>query len=419
MIKTKTQTGSIAQGTLDRLFNGVYNSTSTYGPYAYNPCLESIDTTTSDRRNKTNYVKHTKFFHWPTRPGGEVFDSSGSPLNSWKGSGWTPLYYGLFPGVFPSVSNMTVNPFSVRSLTSLQQDAARSLVPTFESGSVSLANFLYELKDFKRMFENWGKEVSFIKKNVLSRFYGNVRSIVWNDRHSIGTNLAANHLNLSFNILPGISDVKKIIKNIRTFDARYNKMVNFINKPVSRRYRTTCGTPKPAPIIIVQSSGYGDLTLEFDWVIQPFFCATSHIRYDIPRLGAWTKVAAAADSLGLNLNPQILWNAIPFSFVVDWFAKVGDLLGGFKQSNVKINTVVDDVSYSVKYRSRAKLTDYRAGINDLDLVLSIGEFQSYERWRGIYTPPDGLQPGSPGWEQGALGASLLTCITSSPKKLKR
>lgn len=62
------------------------------------------------------------------------------------------------------------------------------------------------------------------------------------------------------------------------------------------------------------------------------------------QLGRW-------DALGLNLNPSIIWNAIPWSFVVDWFARVGDFLDQAKIRNIEPLVSIDSFchSYKVEY----------------------------------------------------------------------
>jgi hypothetical protein len=63
---------------------------------------------------------------------------------------------------------------------------------------------------------------------------------------------------------------------------------------------------------------------------------------DLLKMGAWL------DSLGINMNPEIIWDLIPFSFVVDWFIKVGDWLEGFKVNHLNSSVTILDMCYSIK-----------------------------------------------------------------------
>jgi hypothetical protein len=60
---------------------------------------------------------------------------------------------------------------------------------------------------------------------------------------------------------------------------------------------------------------------------------------------------ALLDSLGVNFNPRTLWNAIPWSFVIDWFVKIGDWLNTFEVKWMKPTIQIMDLMCSVK-RSR-------------------------------------------------------------------
>jgi hypothetical protein len=54
------------------------------------------------------------------------------------------------------------------------------------------------------------------------------------------------------------------------------------------------------------------------------------------------------DQLGVNLNPQIIWNAIPWSFVVDWIANVGEYLSRFTLENMEPTINIMQYLWSVR-----------------------------------------------------------------------
>lgn len=60
------------------------------------------------------------------------------------------------------------------------------------------------------------------------------------------------------------------------------------------------------------------------------------------------RLGAALDTLGVNMNPAILWDLVPFSFVVDYFVGIGDWLERFKRTNLNLSFSVVDSCYSVK-----------------------------------------------------------------------
>lgn len=64
------------------------------------------------------------------------------------------------------------------------------------------------------------------------------------------------------------------------------------------------------------------------------------------------------DTFGVELNPQILWDAIPFSFVLDWFLGVGKFLSRFKVDALTLPILMTDsaVSYKEEYIVSSRLT---------------------------------------------------------------
>lgn len=48
------------------------------------------------------------------------------------------------------------------------------------------------------------------------------------------------------------------------------------------------------------------------------------------------------DSVGFEANPRILWDAIPFTFVVDWFFNVGKVLERFRFNALELPIVITD-----------------------------------------------------------------------------
>jgi hypothetical protein len=66
------------------------------------------------------------------------------------------------------------------------------------------------------------------------------------------------------------------------------------------------------------------------------FNATIDYSYKLPSMtDAEMRMLALADFFGLNLNPQIIWNAIPWSFVADWTTGIGQWLDQFSVSNIR------------------------------------------------------------------------------------
>lgn len=55
------------------------------------------------------------------------------------------------------------------------------------------------------------------------------------------------------------------------------------------------------------------------------------------------------DALGVNLNPAIIWNAIPWSFVIDWLVPIGKWLDSYKRLNLEPVVNIRRSLWSVKH----------------------------------------------------------------------
>jgi len=96
------------------------------------------------------------------------------------------------------------------------------------------------------------------------------------------------------------------------------------------------------------------------------------------------------DVLGVNLNPQIIWNAIPWSFVIDWLLSVGQWYGQFRRPATNLKVVILQYLWSVDI-DRISIVTRRANYNttgfpggNTSIAVSCRE-QSYAR---VATIPD-------------------------------
>jgi hypothetical protein len=76
---------------------------------------------------------------------------------------------------------------------------------------------------------------------------------------------------------------------------------------------------------------------------------------------------ALADALGLNWNPAIIWNAIPWSFVVDWVFGVSRWLDQFKVPLLEPVINIHRVLWSVQ-RERKIFVQNLVGSSDSSSV---------------------------------------------------
>jgi hypothetical protein len=123
-------------------------------------------------------------------------------------------------------------------------------------------------------------------------------------------------------------------------------------------------------------------------------------------------------SLGLELNPRIIWDLIPFSFVIDWFTNVGDVLDSMRIDALELPFEMLD--FCLSFRERLSITTQLTQANS---VFGLGSFVEpfvFDPWHteiSIFDryPMSPFIPGRPlvGWKQTTdhqitLGLNLIS-----------
>jgi hypothetical protein len=145
--------------------------------------------------------------------------------------------------------------------------------------------------------------------------------------------------------------------------------------------------------------------------------------YNFTQYGLQTAALGAyLDGLGVKLNPQIIWNAIPFSFCVDWVIGVNRFLSQFSWNNVNPKINIHRFLWSVKRERHIRVQKWAQGSAKFPQLLgnriSLPEVyeSSYRRTPGIPSKSSiqlsGLSP-----QEFTLGAAMI--IGSSPKRHHR
>jgi hypothetical protein len=184
---------------------------------------------------------------------------------------------------------------------------------------ISILNFLHELKDLKRMFHIWSRQLTTL------------------------LNIANGHLNLKYGWKPFIQDVVSIWNALHKSQKKLKKLLE--NEGKIRRFRTKLNSfGELFDVLPVDHGPYGGPTsircidnvqdgfvpiAALSYVKDPRVVVTCTIKYSygLPKISlAQAKLRALLGAFGLEIDPQIIWDAIPFSFVVDWFWRVGDWL---------------------------------------------------------------------------------------------
>jgi hypothetical protein len=299
------------------------------------------------------------------------------------------------------------------AILAFNEEAFDAMTPSFE-GEVQLTNFLLELTDLEVLFRlgtQWFRRAAFWR-DVL-KGSRKLRKLTLKELLSVSSKELANlHLTYAFGVRPFIADVHELYKSLAGYERNISSFLAKRRVPQVRHYQKT----------VVQDSGQqlgGSTyyTTRTDYTRSSVLNATMKYTYDCPDIKTISDHSKVLrDMLGLRFGLPQLWEAIPFSFVVDWFFRVQDFLDlHFQDPLWDINLTVIDFCVSAKSEIRTHGTIELKGSNCMEdpNIHDVGTFHHMKYVRTRQLPKSGtafLNPGHFGLNQLALSASLLRSI---------
>jgi hypothetical protein len=231
-------------------------------------------------------------------------------------------------------------------------------VPT----QISIANFAYELKDWKEMIPSFSRN---LKESVTGNFLG-----------------------LEFGWKPFVSDLKKIgglVENV-------SKRLQYLRDTYGKRVRVSAFGDTPDLTISADAYSNADTSPN-----DPHFGVRYH-RKDYR--GTWraqgylthqligldddlTQIKAFTAALGLNNPLRVYWNAIPYSFVVDWLVRIGALLDRLSIQPFQGQWIIEDVTFT--YEEKCTFWIYQRTFyhDEPNLFIGTGTIERYYRQLGL------------------------------------
>jgi len=262
------------------------------------------------------------------------------PWHGYRGEYWattatlTPLYVSRDDGGFIP-EPLDLEQLVVRSL--------RSMLPLVKS-ELSILNSLYELKDFKTMPRTFAKVLAVFRDILPSQKARLIRS----------SRAAADvYLQEEFNIKPMQSDIEDICVLLSRTQGRINDLMSRAGRTQVKHFSYTWQELPDNSKVTSTISGTGVFGWHSFWQTGTFnagrrsnvrndwevrcaptrFHAMMQYNYQYSHLQAeYAQLLGFLDAFGVNLNLAIIWNAIPWSFVVDWLIGVSRWLNSFKVS---------------------------------------------------------------------------------------
>jgi hypothetical protein len=403
----KTKERSIPDTVVSDLFNDVYNASHTLqthtstGNFTTRTFGEQI-VYTRGRRNlyaKSNYCYHKK----------EAFSYGGvgaAHLAAVSPSGWTVEYNSHHYHACTAKSQVLAAAeiaLSGTGATILGGSAQGIINSAFDKlrpdlTTVDIPNFLLELEDISSLFKLWRK------------------------RTSLAKNLAGAHLNYKFGWKPNVGDIRDAIGGVLRLKERLSAFKNAVGKTIQSSTQVSLGLPISASGVFNYPSGSHSIS----WTATCKRSCTAYIAYK-PQLPAELKgllgvLSGLLDTLGFELNPRIIWEAVPFTFVIDWFFGVGTFLQRLKIDTLDLPIALVDgwVQYKETLHIEWDWTRANDGSYTSDPKSDRASFErSFFHRIPIY--PDYSSLSGLGWKcptvnQALLGVSLATVLSKGRSK---
>jgi len=204
-------------------------------------------------------------------------------------------------------------------------------------------------------------------------------------------------LQFKFNIQPTLRDISKGLISMQSVDAQLKKLNKNANKPIVRHYKQTITDNLGEGTSVYEKSGNsnnfyycgGARYERITSVGLSLFHATMDYSYQLPSMTPLEQRALAlADYFGLQLNPAIIWNAIPWSFVVDWTLGVSQWLDQFAISNIRPVVLIRRYCASLRVQRNilVYLTPNWGSIHEGGAVLCSQVFE--DAYRRVSNVPD-------------------------------
>lgn len=317
-------------------------------------------------------------------------------------------------------------------LDQLMQRSLDRMLPLIKA-ELSVINSIIELKDFQslpRTLISIGKLALKAGRTLRNMFH----------------TMADSYLQAQFNILPLLSDISGIHAALKRTEKRINDLVSRAGRVQEKHFSFSfdefpsdtylpngvaymIGPGMVPGIHDVTTTVASRLTMNYPTVFH------AQIRYNYNYNDyqvAHAQILGLLDAMGANLNPQIIWNAIPWTFVVDWVIGVSRWLGQFKHLAMEPQINIHSYLWSVK-RKRDVYLQTRNGLMDLVMY---GEYYYPQRYPSLSNTLPGVHETSYrrdvtiptissilssglSLKEFSLGAALVVTRKWNPKRAKR
>jgi hypothetical protein len=352
------------------------------------------------------------------------FDGSGFVLNL------APTWLALLNAVNPTIRSFGWSRASFDAMEAMKPSLTEMLLPNFVA---ELAESVPSIgRKAKRKFEQIERRRindlrKRIKQSTRPKQLLKPRDVVpsapiWSRTfdwfRKTANRVAWVNLAWQFAVKPTLADAKSIATIIDSIKSTLSELIRKGDQLQRRHYKRPCDiVDLPARAVLSTSQRNGNFWVRyarrFEWMQRPVYHASCLFSYDTKRLRASLgMVDAMIHSFGVTRMASVIWEAIPYSFVVDWFVSVGDLIESLEDSILDpLPIVIHDYNHSIKYEWKTIL-EAEMSVNSLSSFYATIDFAQrqssvYERRRDVPSLFDSLSARTPSLNQAGLGLSLI------------
>lgn len=210
------------------------------------------------------------------------------------------------------------------------------------SADVSVPNFLIELREIKSLASSLRSGLAWLR--------GSLRKS--GRKTDLGDVASDIHLSSSFGFNPLIGDLFKFTTVYNEFIMDWKNFKKHANRPVKSFYKENLEGGQTSTINV----GSNDVWTQFDDLTSEGGSVnlTLHYRYSpLVNFGV-PNMLNFAKYLGFRGSkiPNIVWNALPYSFVVDWVFKVSDFLDSIDDGVIPVRMEILAACWSTTSTTR-------------------------------------------------------------------
>lgn len=215
-----------------------------------------------------------------------------------------------------------------------------SIKPKLKS-DISLPNFLIELRDMKSLFSSITSAIGWTRGYKKRTPSGRRRRI---DGADVASDV---HLSANFGINPLVSDMYALATSWQDFVIALKNFKKHANQPLVSHYRENFAA---SPFVTAVYSGSQWIHYEESTLTSAAATLTLHYSYTPLVSIGHASISNYLRYIGFRRSNASLvaWNAIPFSFMVDWVLRVGDFLKQFDEGLVPVKMNITAACYSLK-----------------------------------------------------------------------